>query len=488
MIVYPQGLVAALAATPTPLTNPRIGWQNLARGLAAGAVSASSETATGPRDAVLRPDTAEFWQPVTLPATLTIDLGSAKAVDYVGVAGHTFGSCVAGVKPMVSSDSAFLDPYMLFQGTNGNSVTTPDSAALSITGNIDVRVRAAEVDWTPSVSGYFFAKGVNAGQLSYDLFLDTSGNLHFTNYANGTTAITAVSTVPVGAAGGATKWVRATRNTATGDVTFYTSDDYNPATGGGTWTQLGATVATAAGGQFDGNEPLTVGAAGGGIAPMNGLVYYVEIRSGIGGAVAAKLNPAEGVDGASSWVSGTGEAWTVNTSGGMPARLYNNLFSAALVPADDAPLLFLDSSRVGRYLRLTLTGTGAVPRVAVVYVGAVLAMEKAVAGGFRPITMSRDTVLSQSLSRGGQFLGQGFRRNGVTTSAAFKNLTAAWVRANFDSFSKSARSLPYFFAWNPAQYPLEVGYCWTDKDIVPAYAGLLDNMEVSWTMRGIGVP
>jgi hypothetical protein len=156
------------------------------------------------------------------------------------------------------------------------------------------------------------------------------------------------------------------------------------------------------------------------------------------------------------------------------------------MPADDAPLLFLGTQRNAHHLRLTITGSSA-PRIPVVSVGRMLAMQRAVSGGYRPVTMARETVLNQSLSRGGQFLGQGFVRNGVRASAAFKYLNADWVRANFDTFSKSARRFPYFFAWNPQEFPKEVAYVWTDKDIVPTYMGVITQMEVGWEMQGVGL-
>lgn len=158
-------------------------------------------------------------------------------------------------------------------------------------------------------------------------------------------------------------------------------------------------------------------------------------------------------------------------------------FASDLQPADDSAIMLLDSQRSIRTLRLSVDKRC---RIAVVYLGLVLKMQKNVSGGYAPITMSRDTVLFNALSRGGQFLGQSVRRNGLSGSASFKNLTAAWVRSNFDPFAREARTFPYFFAWNPLNFPLEVGYCWADKDIIPRYSGLLDLMDVSWNMRGVG--
>ena len=272
MIVVSRPLVLSPAAAAVSLVNPRIGWQNRARNDAIDAtkVTVSSEAAEGPRDAPLRPDTAEYWLPASLPATWLVDLVFQYDVDYVGLV-HTLGSSRCAVLAETSQDASV---------------------------------------WTP--------------------------------------------------------------------------------------------------------------------------------------------------------------------------------IAAETMPATDAPLMLLGTLRSARYLRLTFTGA-VPPRIAAVYVGQALAMMRAIAGGYKPITMSRETVLVRSLSRGGQFLGQGFRRNGVQGSAAFKYLDAAWVRANFDPFSKSARQYPYFMAWNPQSFPNEVAYVWTDADIVPGYTGVIDQMDVSWSMQGVGL-
>lgn len=166
--------------------------------------------------------------------------------------------------------------------------------------------------------------------------------------------------------------------------------------------------------------------------------------------------------------------------------------AAPFAPANDAPIMLLMATQVTtNFVRITLTGPIA-PRLAVLYAGLVLSMPRDMtAGGFTPPNLSRQTVLHQSLSRGGQFLGQGYRRMGVTGSIAFKYLDPDWVRSTFDPFVKEARRSPYFIAWWKARYPAEVSFMWTDKDIVPEYSGFVDAayqalMDVKWNMVGIG--
>lgn len=274
MIIFTRSLLAAAAASATPLTHARIGWHTYTIDLGPSAVTVSSETDEGPGDAPLRPDTYEFWQAGALPATWQVDFGAARDFDYIGIAGHTLG-------------------------TNGNSV-----------------------------------------------------------------------------------------------VAEYSTD-------------------------------------------------------------------------ASTWIE----------------------FAAGTAPGTDAPIMFLGDSVFARYVRLTVDGVdspGDPAQIAVVYIGEVLAMERMIYGGHTPMPLGRDTVLKRALSRGGRFLGQNFRRKGVMGDAAFRHLTPAWYRANFDPFAKHARRYPFFFAWRPAGYPQEIAYAWATDDIKPTTMGVKDLMQVSFQMRGVG--
>jgi len=270
MIIVPDALILSASVTPTPMTHARIGYQTWARGLEPSAVTVSSASANGPKDAPLREDTYEFWEPTELPATWRVDLGAGLPVDYVGLAGR-FGS--AGVSVQV----------------------------------------------------------------------DTSTN----------------------------------------------STD---------WEALASSV----------------------------------------------------------------------------------------TPETDAPLMFLDDERVARFVRVTFTGGGVMPQLAVFFPGVSLAMQRSIYGGLTPITMARRTEKYQAFSRGGQFLGQGFRRHGVSASASFRFLTAEWVRSDFDPFVRSARQYPFFFAWRPQTFPLEVGYVWVEEDIRPVNMGRNTFMQVGWEMQGVG--
>jgi hypothetical protein len=183
---------------------------------------------------------------------------------------------------------------------------------------------------------------------------------------------------------------------------------------------------------------------------------------------------------------------TIGSAGATIQAHYSNddaawtLLSNAATPAagDDSPIVLVFPRQNARYVRLTLSG--AIAKLAVIYVGTQLVMPHTLYGGIQPVTMSRETELSVSLSESGQFLGQSIVSRGVSAAVHFRHLDPAWVRASFDPFAKEARLYPYVFAWRALTYPAELAYVWTTKPIKPSNMGKREWMEVQWSMVGMG--
>ncbi len=169
-----------------------------------------------------------------------------------------------------------VNGYIYLPGVAANYASTPDSAALSITGDITIDVKVAPTAWIPTPAGVFLSKLGAAGNYSYDFFLDATGNLVFRTSADGTALLSNTSTVATGLTNGAVKWARVSLDVNDGGgnrvCRFYLSDD------GTTWTQLGATVTTAGvAACFDGTAPLEIGTNQGGLAPLGGKFYNAKV-------------------------------------------------------------------------------------------------------------------------------------------------------------------------------------------------------------------
>lgn len=223
------------------------------------------------------------------------------------------------------------DDYVRFDGTDGNYLSYPSTAQNSITGDIDIRVRLDDDDTTTLLKG-IVGKFVNSNR---GYFLrhssGTPNRLEFLTTPDGNTVSGPASNADTPAG---TKWIRVTRVASTGVVTYYTAPD------GGSWALLGTPVASTPGNIFASTAPLEIGRDSSNTGrALKGNVYYVEIRNGINGPVAASWD-ARSVQ--TPWTfNGTGWAWDgegSSTFTGKPA-IGLSLVSGALggVNTPDSP-------------------------------------------------------------------------------------------------------------------------------------------------------
>lgn len=231
-----------------------------------------------------------------------------------------------------SNDPKWLGPedtgYVYLPGVSGNWLSVPDSNALDVTGDLDVRILVAMDDWTPSAATYLLSKSDVSTQRSYELAVNTTGTLFLRWTTNGSTEVTATSTVAPTVADGAVLWVRATlavNNGAGGyDVKFYTSGD------GSSWAQLGSTVTGGATTSvWAGTSQLDIGRRGNSANYLSGRLYRVQVYNGIAGTLVLDVNcDAITAGSATSFTEQSANAATVTinraTSGrksvAMPAR------------------------------------------------------------------------------------------------------------------------------------------------------------------------
>jgi hypothetical protein len=148
-------------------------------------------------------------------------------------------------RPLLTAGARLSGSGLVLGGIASNFASSPDSAALSITGDIDIKAKLTLTVWTPpteasTIVGKFVTSG---NQRSYSLNILTSGALRLTTSSDGSATVTGISTVATGFSDGSTGWVRGTVDVNDGSgnriYKFYTSSD------GTNWTQLGTTVTTA---------------------------------------------------------------------------------------------------------------------------------------------------------------------------------------------------------------------------------------------------
>lgn len=204
------------------------------------------------------------------------------------------------------------DAYLSLPGTSGNYASTPDSAAIAITGDIQIYVHAALIDWTPGTINTLIAKrsAAGAGSTSYAFYVDTTGKLGFL-WSDGVTITTVLSTAAPTVADGADLWVGVelcTVNDFAGGnfAAFFAGTAVAPAT-----PQLGATVSNAFHTSIrNGADPVEIGGQYGGTSNLvNGKIYYAEVHRFVdvstltGDVTVLRFDPNAGATGAGSFTS-----------------------------------------------------------------------------------------------------------------------------------------------------------------------------------------
>jgi hypothetical protein len=190
----------------------------------------------------------------------------------------------------------------------GDELTTPDSAALSVTGDIDVRIDLTNLNWYGSM-GLIAKYNTSSNQRSWSFDLDNDGVLSFSWSPDGTLA----SRIAVAATEAITPGphdrlaLRATLdvdNGASGNtVRFYTSDTIS-----GSWTQLGDAVVTSGTTSiFNSTASVGVGYSLAAIGDdhLRAHVHALEIRNGIAGTVVGGWDISDGAFGAVPYVAST---------------------------------------------------------------------------------------------------------------------------------------------------------------------------------------
>lgn len=239
----------------------------------------------------------------------------------------TGGSALALTFPGGTNNPTYLayagTNYAYLPGIAGNYCSTPDSAAVSITGDIDLRMDAALAVWTLPTTQQFLISKIPGGDPNRDFGFSvlTTGKLRLQWSPDGTAASQLVkdSTVALTAAALSRLQTRVTLDVDNGaagnDVKFWTRAIALglPLTDHTNWTQLGATVTTAGTTSIhNGTGALEVGTVQTGATPMTGTAFRACAYDGIDGTLVADYDPSRSVEPHSTFTASTGEVWTHN--------------------------------------------------------------------------------------------------------------------------------------------------------------------------------
>lgn len=127
----------------------------------------------------------------------------------------------------------------------------------------------------------------------------------------------------------------------------------------------------------------------------------------------------------------------------------------------------------------------ALPRAAVIYCGKSLVLERRIYVGHTPLTDGRQSQIISNRSESGNFLGRVVLGQTRASKIPLSLISPDWFRANMRPFLAAAVEVPFFFAWRPQSYPLEVGFAWLVEDPEPAPVGPANLLAFDLTVGGI---
>lgn len=236
------------------------------------------------------------------------DDGTAGALGIGGTGGAGEG---------VGGDGGNQPPGLRLPGGSGNYASTPHSATIALTGDLDVRALISSNDWASGTQVGLVGKWTLTGnQRSWLFARGVDGHLQLYTSTNGSGSVLTSSddVVPVGSG---PLLVRATLDADNGaagrTITFYTATASATGIQTGPWTTLGPTkvVATAITLFNATGAPLEIGSWDTGTSNnLTGIAHQVQLYSGIAGTLVADPDLTAQPTDTVSFVDSTGLTWT----------------------------------------------------------------------------------------------------------------------------------------------------------------------------------
>lgn len=244
-------------------------------------------------------------------------------------------------------------------GASNSYASTPDNAALDITGDIDLIADFVSDTWPPPADASILAKYADStNQRSYRLDIMTTGQIRITWSTNGTNNFSMLSTVPVPATIGQRITIRATLDVDNGaagrTARFYTASNI-----GGVFTELGSPVIVAGVTSiFSGTSTLTVGGRDSGMVNrFTGKIFAARVRNGIGGTIVANPSFVTQAPGTTNFVDSAGRTWTVQASASIEE--YAPVIGSTWGTADTGQVWNLGTSSAG-FAVYVVNGSGVI--------------------------------------------------------------------------------------------------------------------------------
>ena len=251
-------------------------------------------------------------------------------------------------------------PYLELTGSTSDLASTPDNAALDITGDLDVRIDLELTNWfqgltNQSADALEFVGKFQSGQKSW--LIGINDNLLFLEHSSdGTNSKLSQAGAQFSPSPHGRLAVRVTLDVDNG-AGGYTTTFYTAPTMDGPWTQLGGPhIGPATSSIFNSTSPLNIGNASNFVFEQAvGKVLKLEVRNGINGTVVANPDFTAQAVGTTSFADAAGRTWTV--SGGASITNRNVRF------VGEVPSWPLDQDASGSDIYVELEAAGIMRRM-----------------------------------------------------------------------------------------------------------------------------
>lgn len=169
---------------------------------------------------------------------------------------------------------------------------------------------------------------------------------------------------------------------------------------------------------------------------------------------------------------------------GSSPQIWEEL-TTPIIPLSDGPILFRFTSRTVSQFRIRMQAGSDYPEIGIVYGGALTVLQRRIYVGHVPITYGTEQQVANHYSISGNFLGRVILSERSATRITQENITPEWYRQTLEPFRIAAQTSPFFFAWRPASYPLEVGFVWTTNSPKPENQLANGMMSFSFDCEGV---
>lgn len=159
---------------------------------------------------------------------------------------------------------------------------------------------------------------------------------------------------------------------------------------------------------------------------------------------------------------------------------------AELDPVNSEAILKTFDTISRRFWRVRFSAVDGGAIINQLYFGKRLDLERGVRIDFGPLFLSRNNIVSANRTRDGIPM---IRRKFADIQASnmtVNPISEEWARTEWICFIQHAEVKPWFFQWNPTDYPEEVGLCDVDSSIQPVKFQTNVWMQTSISFRALG--